>query len=269
MKIQNLTSYSNNKYLNNKLRLRQQNITTNSKVMFGNNNDEEKNKKRKQLIIGGPILLTAAAIAAAVWLIKGKQPTKATASGVLDNLPQSNPAQIEKAKTDVKAQLAELDKILIEYNKQADSLRKKRDSEALTLKSEHIQELLEDYSGTNPEQAIINKQNDTKILLDYMHRIDNMKQMNYGFERIYGYEKEKEYLRREFGIKKMALAKTSIGEKVDVPNAILFYGVTGTGKSTFALALAEQMGANIIKIGPGSFDDKNEAMAKILKAAKK
>ena len=274
MKIQNLTSYSNNKYLNNKLRLRQQNITTNSKVMFGNNNDEEKNKKRKQLIIGGSILLTAAAIAAAVWFSKGKKTTKATTSGILDNLPQSNPAQnntvqIEKAKTDVKAQLAELDKILIEYNKQADSLRKKRDSEALTLKSEHIQELLEDYSGTNPEQAIINKQKDTKMLLDYMRRIDNMKQMNYGFERIYGYEKEKEYLRREFGIKKMALAKTSIGEKVDVPNAILFYGVTGTGKSTFALALAEQMGANIIKIGPDSFNDKNEAMAKILKAAKK
>ena len=89
MKIQNLTSYSNNKYLNNKLRLRQQNITTNSKVMFGNNNDEEKNKKRKQLIIGGSMLLAAAAIAAAVWFSKGKKTTKATASGTSDNLPKS------------------------------------------------------------------------------------------------------------------------------------------------------------------------------------
>ncbi|UKI40639.1 MAG: hypothetical protein L6V95_10830 [Candidatus Melainabacteria bacterium] len=84
----------------------------------------------------------------------------------------------------------------------------------MTLKSEHIQELLEDYSGTNPEQAIINKQNDTKILLDYMHRIDNMKQMNYGFERIYGYEKEKRILKKRIWNKKMALAKTSIGEKL-------------------------------------------------------
>ena len=89
MKIYNLSTNQSNKYLNNKLRFRQQNTITNSKVMFGNNNNEEKNKKRKQLIIGGSILLTAAAIAAAVWFSKGKKTTKATASGTSDNLPKS------------------------------------------------------------------------------------------------------------------------------------------------------------------------------------
>lgn len=77
MKIYNLSTNQSNKYLNNKLRFRQQNTITNSKVMFGNNNDEEKNKKRKQLIIGGSILLTAAAIIAAVLIYK-KNPKKIT-----------------------------------------------------------------------------------------------------------------------------------------------------------------------------------------------
>ena len=148
------------------------------------------------------------------------------------------------------------------------SRRKESEIQTLEIALEEIN-ALSDYFDLDPEQIKINQSKDNRIILDYVHRIKSMEQMDYGFERIYGYEKEKEYLRREFGIKKMALAKTSIGEKVDVPNAILFYGVTGTGKSTFALALAEQMGANIIKIGPGSFDDKNEAMAKILQAAKK
>ena len=148
------------------------------------------------------------------------------------------------------------------------SRRKESEIQTLEIALEEIN-ALSDYFDLDPEQIKINQSKDNRIILDYVHRIKSMEQMDYGFERIYGYEKEKEYLRREFGIKKMALAKTSIGEKVDVPNAILFYGVTCTGKSTFALALAEQMGANIIKIGPGSFDDKNEAMAKILQAAKK
>ena len=148
------------------------------------------------------------------------------------------------------------------------SRRKESEIQTLEIALEEIN-ALSDYFDLDPEQIKINQSKDNRIILDYVHRIKSMEQMDYGFERIYGYEKEKEYLRREFGIKKMALAKTSIGEKVDVPNAILFYGVTGTGKSTFALALAEQMGANIIKIGPDSFNDKNEAMAKILKAAKK
>lgn len=148
------------------------------------------------------------------------------------------------------------------------SRRKEAEAQILQTVLEEI-DRLSDFMDLDPEQIKICESHDNRIILDYMHRIDNMKQMDYGFERIYGYEKEKEYLRREFGIKKMALAKTSIGEKVDVPNAILFYGVTGVGKSTFAKALAEQMMANIINIQCDSFDDENEQMAKILKAAKK
>ena len=148
------------------------------------------------------------------------------------------------------------------------SRRKEAEAQTLEIALEEIN-ALSDYFDLDPEQIKINQSKDNRIILDYVHRIKSMEQMDYGFERIYGYEKEKEYLRREFGIKKMALAKTSIGEKVDVPNAILFYGVTGIGKSTFALALAEQMMANIINIQCDSFDDENEQMAKILQAANK
>ena len=91
MKIQNLTSYSNNKYLNNTKMFKQHKVSNNNQIAFGDGDNEEKNKKRKQLIIGGSILLTAAAIAAAVWLSKGKKPTKATASGTSDNLSKSKP----------------------------------------------------------------------------------------------------------------------------------------------------------------------------------
>ena len=123
MKIQNLTSYSNNKYLNNKLRFRQQNIITNSKVMFGNNNDEEKNKKRKQLIIGGSIFLTAAAIAAAVWFMKGKKTTKATASGTSDNLPKSK-SKVNNTEVPPKniAQKNDTTNIIKETNKSVDKV---------------------------------------------------------------------------------------------------------------------------------------------------
>lgn len=146
------------------------------------------------------------------------------------------------------------------------SRRKEAEAQTLEIALEEIN-ALSDYFDLDPEQIKINQSKDNRIILDYVHRIKSMEQMDYGFERIYGYEKEKEYLRREFGIKKMALAKTSIGEKVDVPNAILFYGVTGIGKSTFAKALAEQMMANIINIQCDIFDDENEQMAKILQAA--
>ena len=120
------------------------------------------------------------------------------------------------------------------------SRRKEKDSKTLKTGLEETNKLA-DFMDLDPEQIKISDSQDNKIILDYMYRIDNMKKMNYGFERIYGYEKEKEYLKNEFGLKKMALAKTSIGDKIDVPNAILFYGVTGVGKSTFAKALAEQM----------------------------
>ena len=148
------------------------------------------------------------------------------------------------------------------------SRRKEAEAQTLEIALEEIN-ALSDYFDLDPEQIKINQSKDNRIILDYVHRIKSMEQMDYGFERIYGYEKEKEYLRREFGIKKIALAKTSIGEKVDVPNAILFYGVTGVGKSTFALALAEQMMANVIKIRFGCLNDENEQMAKILQAANK
>ena len=90
MKIQNLTSYSNNKYLNNTKMFKQHKVSNNNQIAFGDGDNEEKNKKRNW-IIGSTVVLTAAAIAAAVWFMKGKKQTKATASGTSDNLSKSKP----------------------------------------------------------------------------------------------------------------------------------------------------------------------------------
>ena len=90
MKIQNLTSYSNNKYLNNTKMFKQHKVSNNNQIAFGDGDNEEKNKKRNW-IIGSTVVLTAAAIAAVVWFMKGKKQTKATASGTSDNLSKSKP----------------------------------------------------------------------------------------------------------------------------------------------------------------------------------
>ena len=90
MKIQNLRSYSNNKYLNNTKMFKQHKVSNNNQIAFGDGDNEEKNKKRNW-IIGSTVVLTAAAIAAAVWFMKGKKQTKATASGTSDNLSKSKP----------------------------------------------------------------------------------------------------------------------------------------------------------------------------------
>ncbi len=78
---------------------------------------------------------------------------------------------------------------------------------------------------------------DEKNLLNYLIGLQNMGK-NKGFNRIVGYDSVKDELTSEFIIKTMAKARTS--QKTDVPNAFLFFGPTGCGKTTFAHALAEQ-----------------------------
>ena len=93
------------------------------------------------------------------------------------------------------------------------SRRKESEIQTLEIALEEIN-ALSDYFDLDPEQIKINQSKDNRIILDYVHRIKSMEQMDYGFERIYGYEKEKEYLRREFGIKKWHLQKLPLEKKL-------------------------------------------------------
>lgn len=97
--------------------------------------------------------------------------------------------------------------------------------------------------------------------IDAMYRIDK----NEGFNRISGYDEIKKTLENKFVLKTMMMARTS--QKVDVPNALMIYGPTNVGKTTFARALAEQTLSNIETVDAGKMTE-DDAMKKIIEFAK-
>lgn len=102
---------------------------------------------------------------------------------------------------------------------------------------------------TTEDALIINK------FLIKMSQIDK----NKGFNRIFGYEDIKILLTNNFIFDSIMKNKTS--NENTVPNAILFYGPNGNGKSTFAKALAEQSMTNLSLINTACFE--NEALESI------
>lgn len=66
---------------------------------------------------------------------------------------------------------------------------------------------------------------------------------NEGFSQLAGYEDEKNILYKYF-ISEIEKAKQ--GEDANVPNAVLFFGPMGNGKTTFSKAFAQETGANLI-----------------------
>ena len=105
-----------------------------------------------------------------------------------------------------------------------------RQISCLTSQYAELNEILNNSDVKNFEKDEIN-------LLNYLIGLQNIGK-NKGFNRIVGYDSVKDELTSEFIIKTMAKARTS--QKTDVPNAFLFFGPTGCGKTTFANALAEQ-----------------------------
>jgi cell division protease FtsH len=69
-----------------------------------------------------------------------------------------------------------------------------------------------------------------------------------GFERIGGYKKQTDLLKELFITELGEEKNINSYKKAKIPNVILFYGPTGTGKSSFTKAVAEQTYANIEKI---------------------
>lgn len=131
----------------------------------------------------------------------------------------------------------------------------------------------EKLAGINREFDFINQEidkivktgspEDAMIMANYIDTMHNLDK-NKGFNKISGYQKIKNDLMDNFLLKKVMLSHTS--QEVDVPNALLFYGPTGNGKTLFANALAEQSLSNIEVIDAGNMS-KEQAMSKIMQSA--
>ena len=98
----------------------------------------------------------------------------------------------------------------------------------------------------------------------YFDGVKNLAKNNKGFNRISGYEDIKKQLEDSFILKTMLREKMS--ENIEIPNAFLFFGPTGCGKTTFALALAEQSLCNIEIISAG-LKQPEEIMQEVLNKA--
>ena len=103
-----------------------------------------------------------------------------------------------------------------------------------------LEELREDYKkikeilNTNTTNEI-NKT--AEILANFLQDMEQIGQ-DRGFNRIVGYDDTKKFLKDKFIFD--SILKDKISENTNIPNALLFYGPTGNGKTTFAIALAEQ-----------------------------
>ncbi|MCD7780001.1 MAG: AAA family ATPase, partial [Candidatus Gastranaerophilales bacterium] len=101
----------------------------------------------------------------------------------------------------------------------------------------------------------------TKTLLEQQKYFKSQK--GFGYERIAGYEKEKEIFTQKF-ILPVSLAGSDIEAKA--PGAILLYGPTGVGKTALTRAIAEQAKCKFL---PFKDADTVEELAKRLEELKK
>lgn len=88
--------------------------------------------------------------------------------------------------------------------------------------------------------------------------------MNYDFNSIAGYEREKEELKKLCDI----FSNREVYEKkgAKLPKGVIFYGRTGTGKTLFSKVLANVCGLNTYTIDLGNVDNETTICRKIRKA---
>ncbi len=76
-----------------------------------------------------------------------------------------------------------------------------------------------------------------QIIANFLQQMEQMEQ-NRGFNRIVGYDEVKNNLKNKFIFD--SILKDKISDDTRVPDALLFFGPAGNGKTTFAKALSEQ-----------------------------
>ncbi len=114
--------------------------------------------------------------------------------------------------------------------------------------------------------SVLDFEKDQAILASFFTAMNNLAD-NKGFNKVFGYDKIKDTLMSDFVIKTMAKDRTSQG--ADVPNAILFFGPTGCGKTFFASALAEQTLSNVVNIDASNNFDYEKTFEEIKATAEK
>ena len=131
--------------------------------------------------------------------------------------------------------------------------------ERLNDKIDLVNDILDKSSGVNYSE-------DLAAITEYLERVARIAK-DKGFNRVYGYDDLKNFLFNEFIIKIMAKDKTS--QKTNVPNAALFYGPTGCGKTLIAEALAQESLSEVvnIKYDISSKDFEKQIFNKIMEAA--
>lgn len=136
-----------------------------------------------------------------------------------------------------------LDKLL----KEGDDLKNRKfdnvlsEIYALNYHNTELQQLRIEYKKIREMLNLCKENNiskNAKILASFLQKIEQIGE-NKGFNRIVGYDEIKNELKNKFILDTILKDKIS-DKKVKVPNAMLFYGPTGNGKTTFAIALAEQ-----------------------------
>lgn len=134
------------------------------------------------------------------------------------------------------------------------------------LELEKVTNGFEDLNKYLQYSDIENFKNDQGIVIKFINGMKNLG-VNEGFNRISGYLKIKEELTKNFINKSIIMSKTS--QNTPVPNAVLFYGPNGNGKTVFAKALAEQSLSNyeIIDCGDKSADETYNLLLKKLEQA--
>lgn len=162
---------------------------------------------------------------------------------------------------EVEKTLAILDKKLAKLLKEGEELRAKEFSNAreqlfeMQSHNTKLQQIRTEYKKIRDLFDVCKENNiakNAKIMTTFLQQMESLGE-NKGFDRIVGYENIKNELKNKFILD--IVLKDKVSDKVDVPNAILFYGPTGNGKTTFAKALAEQALMNVYTVNAANMSE--------------
>lgn len=151
-------------------------------------------------------------------------------------------AQNEELLCKFNAQLSVLNEKFTQISKLKKKLKIKAQmnlKEELAKLTQEIKSAVGLSQSTNATQKVC-EANTTKPIT---HKFNYVK--GFGMSKIAGYEETKKTL-NEYFISKIKLEKE--GKDVDIPSAFFFFGPKGNGKTTSAMAIAEETCCNISKL---------------------